>query len=52
MSAEKQKRESEIREDDNETRREFGSERVDALSQTTSEKAQEGSTQSSVCEEV
>ena len=35
MSAEKRKRESEIREDDNETRREFGSERADDLGKST-----------------
>ena len=52
ISAEKQKRESEIRGDDNETWREFGSERADVLSQMTLEKAQEGSMQSSVCAEV
>ena len=46
MSGEKQKRESEIRGDDNETRREFRSERADVLSWMTLEKAQEGSMQS------
>ena len=39
-------------EDDNETRRELGSERADTLSRTTSEVAQGGSTQSSACAEA
>ena len=39
-------------EDDNETQRELGSERADTLSQTTSEVAQGGSTQSSACAEA
>ena len=40
------------REEVRETWREFGSERADALSRTTSRDAQEGSMQSSVCAEV
>ena len=43
--------ESEIRREVRETQRELGSERADALSQTTSEKAQKGSKQSSDCVE-
>ena len=43
---------SEIAEDVNETRRELGSERADALSRITSEVAQGGSTQSSACAEA
>ena len=41
-----------IREDERGTRRELGSERADVLSQTTSDVAQAGPTQSSVCAEV
>ena len=44
--------EAETREEVRETQREFRSERVDALSWTTSRDAQEGLTQSSVCAEV
>lgn len=51
-SAEKTERESEIEEDVNDTRRELGSERADALSRTTSEIAQGGSTQSSASAEA
>ena len=43
--------ELEISREVRETQRELGSERVDALSQTTLEKAQKGSTQSSGCAE-
>ena len=43
--------ESEISREVRETWRELGSERADALSRTTSEKAQKGSTQSSGCVE-
>ena len=50
--AEKRTEETETREEVRETQREFGSERADALSRTTSGDAQEGSTQSSVCAEV
>ena len=52
MRAEKWREEVETREEVRETWREFGSERADTLSQTTSRDAQEGSTQSSVCAEV
>jgi hypothetical protein len=51
-SAEKTERESEIDEDVNDTRRELGSERADALSRTTSGVAQGGSTQSSASAEA
>ena len=51
ISAETQREESEISREVRETWRELGSERVDALSWTTSEKAQKGSTQSSGCAE-
>jgi hypothetical protein len=44
--------ESGIAEDVISTRREFGSERADALSRNTSEQAQEGSAQSSACAEA
>ena len=50
--AEKWREEAETREEVRETWREFGSERADTLSWTTSGDAQEGSTQSSVCAEV
>ena len=50
--AEKRMEEVETREEVRETWREFGSERVDVLSRTTSRDAQEGSMQSSVCAEV
>ena len=43
--------EQEISGEVRETQRELGSERADALSWTTSEKAQKGSTQSSGCAE-
>ena len=49
---EKQTEETETREEVRETQREFGLERADTLSRTTSGDAQEGSTQSSVCAEV
>ena len=52
MRAEKRREEAETREEVRETRREFGLERADVLSQTTSRDAQEESTQSSVCVEV
>ena len=52
MRAEKRMEEVETREEVRETQREFGSERVDVLSRTTSGDAQEGSIQSSVCAEV
>ena len=51
MSAETQREESEISREVRETWRELGLERVDTLSQTTSEKAQKGSMQSSCCVE-
>ena len=50
--AEIRETESGIADDVNDTRREFGSERADALSRTTSEQAQEGSAQSSACAEA
>ena len=51
ISAETRREESEISGEVRETQRELGSERADALSWTTSEKAQKGSTQSSGCAE-
>ena len=51
ISAETQREELEISREVREMRRELGLERVDALSQTTSEKAQKGSMQSSGCVE-
>ena len=47
ISAETQREELEISGEVRETWRELGAERADALSRTTSEKAQKGSTQSS-----
>ena len=51
ISAETQREESEISREVREMQRELGLERADTLSQTTSEKAQKGSTQSSGCAE-
>ena len=51
MSAEMWREESEISREVREMWRELGSERVDVLSRTTSEKAQKGSTQSSASAE-
>ena len=50
--AEKEREELEISSEMRGTRREFGSERADAWSCTTSEVAQGGSTQSSACAEA
>ena len=51
ISVETRREESEISGEVRETQRELGSERVDVLSQTTLEKAQKGSMQSSGCAE-
>ena len=51
MSAETQKEELEISREVREMQRELGLERADVLSQTTSEKAQNGSMKSSGCAE-
>ena len=51
ISAETRREESEISGEVREMQRELGSERADALSWTTLEKAQKGSTQSSGCAE-
>src|SRR6266446_6630586 len=52
IRAGKETEESEISGETSGTQREFGSERAEALSRTTSEMAQGGSTQSSACVEA